>query len=262
VVHIVQPGDTPYSLANLYHVPVENLMATNNISDPTRLQIGQELLIPLDSPSETIAAASSVEHIIENGDTLFALANRYGSSVAEILARNPGLEPAALQVGQTIMIPMAGPLATPRPNRNNSPQPDNVQPVENDILAREMINAVNRERQNHELPPLEANDQLAAVALAHGNDMVSRGFFDHVTPEGKTLRDRLQAHGLEPYWAGENIQRNTDPPDQTVQGAIEWFMNSPPHRDNILHTNFTHLGVGAVEGPPGWYTFVLVFAQP
>jgi uncharacterized protein YkwD len=38
-------------------------------------------------------------------------------------------------------------------------------------------------------------------------------------------------------------------------------MNSAPHRYNLLHEHYTHLGVGVVEGTPGWYTFVLVFAQ-
>jgi uncharacterized protein YkwD len=38
-------------------------------------------------------------------------------------------------------------------------------------------------------------------------------------------------------------------------------MNSAPHRHNILHNNHNHIGVGVVEGPPGWFTFVLVFAE-
>jgi uncharacterized protein YkwD len=264
VLHTVQQGDTPYSVANLYNVAVEELMAANAITDPTRLQIGQELHIPSGTQAGSTAKKdSSVEHKIENGDTLFSLALQYGSSVDEILAVNPGLEPTALQVGQTIVIPLDGsvPPAAP-PSANKSPAPLGTPPAGNVELALEMISAVNTERENNGLSPLSPDDQLAAVALAHAQDMVAQNYFDHVTPAGKTLRDRLQEQGLEPYWVGENIQRNTEPPGQTVPTALGWFMGSPPHRDNILHAKFTHIGVGVVEGPPGWYTFVLVFAQP
>lgn len=243
-------------------------MATNNITDSTSLQIGQELRIPPGQSEETTAATESIQYQIESGDTLFSLANQYGSTVDEILADNPGLEPTSLQVGQIIIIPQTRPVqpisATPavsNPNPNEPPPTIGSPPSGNYELALEMINAVNTERLNNGLLPLEADEQLTAVALAHAQDMVSRDYFDHVTPEGKSLRDRLQEQGLEPYWVGENIQRNTDPLDQTVQTAISWFMNSQPHRDNILHSNFTHIGTGVVEGPPGWYTFVLVFAQ-
>jgi len=268
IIHIVQAGDTPYAIANVYGVSVDALMAANSITDPASLQIGQELRIPSGQSEEATAASESLQYDIEGGDTLFSLANQYGSTVDEILANNPGLEPTSLQVGQTIIIPLtrpAQPASTPpaasNPNLNEPSPTTGPPPGGNYELALEMINAVNTERLNNGLQPLEANEQLTAVALAHAQDMVSRDYFGHVTPEGKSLRDRLQAQGLEPYWVGENIQRNTDPPDQTVQAAITWFMNSRPHRDNILHSNFTHIGTGVVEGPPGWYTFVLVFAQ-
>jgi uncharacterized protein YkwD len=169
-------------------------------------------------------------------------------------------------VGQTIIIPLTRPAqpatTAPATASPNEPPPTPAPPPAGSYeLSLEMINVINSERLNQGLPPLEADEQLTAVALAHAQDMVSRNYFDHVTPEGITLRDRLQAQGLEPYWVGENIQRNTDPPDQTVRTAVAWFMDSQPHRDNILHSNFTHIGTGVVEGPPGWYTFVLVFAQ-
>jgi len=268
-MHTVQEGDTPYAIANRYGISVDALMAANNITDPTTLQIGQELRIPTDqSKDSTTVTADSVEYQIESGDTLFSLANQYGSTVDEILTANPGLEPTSLQVGQTILIPLTRPAqeATAIPTAANTNFSETTPttgppPAGNYELALEMINTVNTERLNNGLMPLATDEQLAATALAHAQDMVSRDYFDHITPEGKTLRDRLQAQGLEPYWVGENIQRNTDPPDQTVQTAITWFMDSQLHRDNILHSNFTHIGVGAVEGPPGWFTFVLVFAQ-
>ena len=59
----------------------------------------------------------------------------------------------------------------------------------------------------------------------------------------------------------ERNRRNTRPAGESVQFALTWFMNSRPHRANILHPHHNRIGVGIVEGPPGWYTYVLVFAQ-
>jgi len=123
-----------------------------------------------------------------------------------------------------------------------------------------MVNAINEERQKRALPPYRIDQQLTIVARAHALDMVAREYFGHITPEGKTLRDRLWERGLEPYWAGENWLRAVRPADEVVQYAIECFMADPPHRDNILHTHYDRVGVGVTEGPSGWYTFVLDFA--
>lgn len=276
LIHIVQAGETPFSIAGRYNISTETLMTTNNITDPTTLQIGEELVIPVDEQPR-LTNDPVLIYEIQDGDTLFALANRYGTTMEEILAHNSGLEPTALQVGLAIRIPQtpSNPARSPLPTPTSaemtinsslpSPTPAASPPASSlglYELSVEMINAVNTERQDDGLPPLEPDETLAAVALNHAQDMINRNYFDHVTPEGKTLRDRLQEQGLTLQWVGENIQRNTDPPGQTVQTAIKWFMNSKPHRNNILHDHYTHIGVGAVESPPGWYTFVLVFAQP
>jgi uncharacterized protein YkwD len=124
-----------------------------------------------------------------------------------------------------------------------------------------MTEAINAERRAQGLHPLSVDEALTTVARAHAQDMVARGYFDHVTPEGVTLTDRLEDQGLGFNWVGENIQRNTQSIDKTVQYAADWFMNSEPHRNNILNDRFRRIGVGVAEGPSGWYTFVLVFAS-
>jgi uncharacterized protein YkwD len=127
-------------------------------------------------------------------------------------------------------------------------------------LEQQMTAAVNAERQAHGLAPYATNEQLTGLARTHAQDMTTRGYFSHVTLEGLTIRDRFAEHGLDAYWVGENIQRNVQPIDQSAQYAFNWFMNSRVHRNNILHHNYDRIGVGVAEGPPGWYTFVLVFA--
>jgi len=123
-----------------------------------------------------------------------------------------------------------------------------------------MLEAVNRERSSHDLPPYRFDEALAAVARAHAQDMAARGYWSHVTPEGKTYRDRLRERELEPYWAGENYYYGFLPAKEIVETALAWFMDDPSHRDNILHESCTRVGIGIVEDAQGAFTLVLDFA--
>lgn len=257
--HIVQAGDTLLALAAQYDTSVEAIMIANEISDPRGLQIGQELLIPPDKGS--ILGVPTTIHEIAGGDTLLGLAARYGSTLDDILATNPDLEPTSLQIGQKLVIPLTQPdaklAARPSLPRITTPAEPSGQLS---ALEQATFDAVNTQRQLQGMPPLALDEQLTGPARAHAQDMVSRGYFSHVTPEGLTLRDRLAANGLDLNWVGENIQRNVQAPEQAAGYAVEWFMGSRPHRNNILHEHFNRVGIGVAEGPPGWYTFVLNFA--
>lgn len=124
-----------------------------------------------------------------------------------------------------------------------------------------MVAGVNAQREAAGLPPYQVDQEIAALALSHAQDMVVRGYFGHTTPEGNTLQDRFFEAEIDVANVGEDIQRNTRPANETVEFALNWFMNSRPHRANILHPHHNRIGVGIVEGPPGWYTYVLVFAE-
>lgn len=123
-----------------------------------------------------------------------------------------------------------------------------------------MVEAVNAERGARGLPPYRVAEKLALLARRHSQDMVARGYFDHTTPEGVTLRDRVNAAGINAHWIGENIQRNSRAGEEAISYAVQWFMQSEPHRNNILHQHYTHIGVGAVQDQAGMTTFTLVFA--
>jgi uncharacterized protein YkwD len=110
-------------------------------------------------------------------------------------------------------------------------------------LEAQVLELVNQERAQHGLKPLQADPLLAGVARAHSRDMLARGYFSHVTPEGRKLADRMKA-GAVPYLvAAENLALA-----QTVAIAHRGLMNSPGHRANILRPQFGRLGVGVVDG--------------
>src|SRR5262245_47490901 len=108
--HIVQSGEMPLSIASRYNVPVEILLTANNISDPTRLQLGQRLVIP---PHDGITLGFPVVlYELTETDTLVGIASRFGSSVKDILAVNPDLDPSNLEAGQLVAVPVI--FAPPR----------------------------------------------------------------------------------------------------------------------------------------------------
>jgi uncharacterized protein YkwD len=264
--YIVEPGDMPLSIAAEFNIPVEILLSTNNIADPTLLQIGQSLIIP---PHDGITLGFPVVlYELEENDTLVGIASRFGSSVKDILAINPDLDPSDLRPGQIVAVPVIFQVPRPTPPPPDPsvparPRPTPGPPPANSAdLVQQLVDRVNAERVAVGLAPYQFDPLLTQAALLHAQDMYSRDFFSHVNPNGETLRDRLANLGISRSTsAGENIQRNTRPAAQTVETAINWFMSSRPHRNNLLHYKHNSIGVAVVEGPPGWFTFTLVFAE-
>lgn len=105
-----------------------------------------------------------------------------------------------------------------------------------------MLDLVNAERTKQGLRPLRVDPVIAAVARAHSADMLRRGYFSHVTPEGKTPADRADDAGVRYFVYGENIAYAPD-----VSIAHSGLMNSPGHRANILSPEFGRIGIGAQD---------------
>lgn len=102
----------------------------------------------------------------------------------------------------------------------------------------------NAERKKHGLDALTWNEQLAAVARAHSLDMAERGFFNHYDPDGISPFDRIKAAGIKYTVAAENIAAGQPSP----QKAVEGWMNSEGHRENILNPDLKEIGIGIARG--------------
>jgi uncharacterized protein YkwD len=111
----------------------------------------------------------------------------------------------------------------------------------------------NRIRAEHDLPRLRENRRLRKAAVGHSRDMVRDGYFEHTTPEGVTMVDRiLRARYVrrDQGWAlGENLAWGTGSLG-TPQGAVDAWMASPGHRANILKKAYREMGVGVAVGVP------------
>jgi uncharacterized protein YkwD len=111
----------------------------------------------------------------------------------------------------------------------------------------------NQIRAQNDLPALRENKRLRTAALGHSRDMVKTGFFEHTTPKGVTMVDRiLKAKYVreDEGWAlGENLAWGTGSYG-TPRGAVDAWMQSPGHKANILKRSFREMGVGVVIGVP------------
>ena len=113
----------------------------------------------------------------------------------------------------------------------------------------EVLRLANEARRRQGVPPLSGDQALAAAARRHSNDMLARGFFSHVNPDGLSSSQRLpRGYAQALRQSGENIWMGSgqNPRDPrylagTIMGSL---MASPGHRQNLLDPQYTHLGVG------------------
>lgn len=115
-------------------------------------------------------------------------------------------------------------------------------------LELELYQLISQRRAEAGLPALQLDARLVASAREHSKDMARGGFCRHRGSDGSSSRARIAQHGY-PHnsWAGENIICAR----RTAESAMKWWMGSGPHRRNILHHHFTHIGIGV--DPNGQY---------
>lgn len=135
-------------------------------------------------------------------------------------------------------------------------------PLGDDIAAieRELMSATNRMREKAKLPRLAHSPKLAEVARRHSQDMRDNRFVGHVSPTTGRPVERLQAAGVLHVVVRENVAQA-----YSAEEAIRELMGSPAHRENILGTDVTHLGIGVALERSGATPVMLVtqlFTKP
>lgn len=120
-LHIVESGENPSLIADIYNVPVEDLIAINNIDDVAGLQVGQALIIPSPDLAPVGGAMTyaptpvQTTYEVKGGDTLLAIALSHGTTVEAIVAANPDINTDLIFPGQNLLVPLATPTITPTP---------------------------------------------------------------------------------------------------------------------------------------------------
>ncbi|MDD2447734.1 MAG: LysM peptidoglycan-binding domain-containing protein, partial [Tissierellia bacterium] len=100
--YTVRPGDTLFSIANRYNTTVSAILRINPGLDPNNLRVGMVICVP---EGTSPPPCDGYNYIVRPGDTLYSIAIMFDTTVAKLMAANPGVDPNNLRVGMVICIP-------------------------------------------------------------------------------------------------------------------------------------------------------------
>lgn len=100
---------------------------------------------------------------------------------------------------------------------------------------------------------VEFDERLSNAAQAHAQDMVDRNYFDHESPEGLNVDDRMIAAGYNPSAFGENIAGR-----QTTEAEVlQSWIDSPSHKEILEGSSFEDFGLGLAVGDESRWVLVM-----
>jgi uncharacterized protein YkwD len=114
-----------------------------------------------------------------------------------------------------------------------------------EMSVQNLLDGTNNQRVANGLGSLALNGKLNTAAQNKANDMAARNYWSHNTPDGQTPWTFITAAGYDYQTAGENLAYGFATSADTITG----WMNSAPHRANILNSNFVDVGFGIVNIP-------------
>jgi len=153
ITHKVTKGDTLWGISKKYSVPLESILAFNNIKDKNTLSVGQIIKIPQDN----LPAADYTMHIVKKGETLWSITRQYNLTVDLILANNNIANSELISIGQEMKIPLHKnavaetniinqPVIDKKNNdiNNNIIQPENTEPIVYTVKAGDSLWNISR----------------------------------------------------------------------------------------------------------------------
>ena len=132
---------------------------------------------------------------------------------------------------------------------------------ERPTLIAEVLREVNVQRELSGKQPLRLDNRLTAAAQKHAKNMSEIFFFDHLSPDGRGVVERVTEEGYPWRVIAENIGAGLPLPKSMVKA----WMNSRDHRNNLLSDDFNDVGIGYCQPfknerkPSHSHYWVLVF---
>lgn len=130
-----------------------------------------------------------------------------------------------------------------------------------------VVEMTNRARAGEKLAPLVPNPKLSAAARSYAAFLAKAKEFSH-TADGREAGERIQAAGYEWCQVGENLALAQSSGGfaslELARRAVEGWLNSPGHRENLMQPAITEIGVGIAKAPdkdPKYIT-VQLFGRP
>lgn len=147
----------------------------------------------------------------------------------------------SLMVGAFFIVRIdSGQIQKPLPLRSDT----QVLAYASEMSREGLLSGTNGARSSNGLGSFGLNSQLNSAAQAKAQDMASKNYWAHVSPDGTEPWYFFQQAGYAYIRAGENLAYGF----MTSQSAIDGWMNSPSHRANILG-DYAEVGFGIVNTP-------------
>jgi uncharacterized protein YkwD len=128
-----------------------------------------------------------------------------------------------------------------------APRPSHAQSLKNELLWK-----INDIRVAHGLSPLRPINEMTMAASYLAGEMFQRGYAGHTDSAGRDGGQRLSLLGYAYTSWGEIVGESNAYGDAGYlwgnDQMLQWWMNSPPHRANILNPSFTEFGLGVSNG--------------
>ncbi|MEA2286483.1 MAG: hypothetical protein QOJ21_2526 [Solirubrobacteraceae bacterium] len=118
-----------------------------------------------------------------------------------------------------------------------------------DGYAAAVLRLVNAQRASAGLVPVEPDRRLARAARRFSRDMVRQRFFDHVSPAGSTVGQRVRQAGFTGRGVAETIAWGAGA-SAGPEAIVAMWMASPGHRAIIMDGTYRRVGVGVASGSP------------
>lgn len=300
--YIIQEGDTLDAIAQRFSLGGDGvlLILDENPEIMTDfggiIQVGQEITIPLPGTTRAtstpipadLRSGTLVEYQVLPGDTLAGIAVRFNSLADEIITENEIENANALAVGQVLQIPvnLVTPTATLPPTSTpvtptvaggtatgaattaaSTRAPGGAATCsfdENPQFVTQLQTLINEERISAGLSALDLNAQLTAAAEAHAADMLCNNYFSPVALDGSTPEDRVETAGFDASLVVELLYALHPSLGGNPPSALEWWLNNPDSRADLLNADTTDFGVAYVSSEDSLFGgyFVVVAAGP
>jgi uncharacterized protein YkwD len=197
------------------------------------------------TPLASAIARSGYREDQSAGMHLSGTANGFKSVLAQHLC--PALTDAAmtdaglLVRGDDIWLVLAAPFTAPG---------------DGDDFAREVLQSVNSARAEPRrcggtlmarAAPLRLNELLNRAALAHAQDMLHFGYFEHAGHDGSSPGQRIAAAGYRYRLVGENLASGPESAQEVVRG----WLGSPAHCQNLMDARFADMGIAYAASRSG-----------
>jgi len=116
---------------------------------------------------------------------------------------------------------------------------------------------INQERIDDGLRPLTYSSKISIFAWKYATRMIDENFYGHIDPQGRGLAERLEEAEITYSIAGEIIAEN-----KSAEDAVSAWMESEGHKEQILTSDYTSMGIGIAQIHSLDKFYVVVFYRP